>query len=115
LHEGIGMMNLLDSALTPADISTLARAGISSALAVSALLRRVESLEGGQLIGRNGSGDYAGIAFPYQWPGEDHVREFRIRRDHPELERQPDGSLKEKGKYLAPPGAWKPTLLRARY
>ena len=68
------------------------------------MLRRVESAEGGQLIGRNGSGDYSGIIFPYLWPGEDYVREHRLRRDKPDLEQKADGSVKERGKYLSPPG-----------
>lgn len=43
--------------------------------------------------------------FPYQWPGESKPREYRLRRDHPDLEKQPDGlSPKENAKYLSPPG-----------
>lgn len=32
------------------------------------------------------------------------LREHRLRRDRPELEQKPDGTLKERGKYLSPPG-----------
>jgi hypothetical protein len=68
------------------------------------LLRRVDSLTGAQIVGRNGSGDYAGILFPYVWPGMNHVREYRLRRDKPELEEVAGGRFKEKDKYLSPPG-----------
>jgi putative DNA primase/helicase len=68
------------------------------------MLRRVGCSEGAAIVGRNGSGDFAGIVFPYIWPGEDHVREFRLRRDHPDLEHDAAGKLKERGKYLSPPG-----------
>jgi hypothetical protein len=40
-----------------------------------------------------------GIAISYKWPGKSGVREYRIRRDHPEYV-----NGKPKGKYLAPPG-----------
>ncbi len=98
------MISLPGSALTSDDLARLASAGITPELAESALLRRVESLEGGQLIGRNGNGNYAGVVFPYTWPGVDGVREYRLRRDAPELEQKPDGSLRARDKYLSPPG-----------
>lgn len=81
------------------DIEHLARSGINRETAERALLRRVDSLAAGQIVGRNGSGDYAGILFPYVWPGEQHVREYRLRRDHPEIE-----NGKTRNKYLSPPG-----------
>ena len=56
------------------------------------------------LVGRGGrSGEYAGVVFPYLLPGEDRVREYRLRRDKPDIEYD-DGKPKEKAKYLAPPG-----------
>jgi putative DNA primase/helicase len=65
----------------------------------------VTSLEGGQVVGRNGlKSDYAGLIFPYRWPGETIARDYRLRRDRPELEYKPDGTTKEKQKYLSPPG-----------
>jgi hypothetical protein len=72
-------------------------------LAESAFLRRVDSWTGAQLVGRKG-GDYAGIAIPYFAPGDRHVREYRLRRDHPDLEADSSGQLKVKQKYLSPPG-----------
>lgn len=90
--------------LTSADHAILARSWITPDLAEAAGLYRVSSSEGGLLIGRNGHGNYAGIAFPYIWPGENHPREYRLKLDHPEMELQPDGAAKEKRKYLSPPG-----------
>jgi hypothetical protein len=72
-------------------------------IAESAFLRRVDSWTGAQLVGRKG-GDYAGIAIPYFAPGDGHVREYRLRRDHPDLEADSSGRLKVKQKYLSPPG-----------
>ena len=50
-------------------------------------------------MGRNGAGDYAGMLIPNVWPGSDYIREYRLRRDHPEIE-----NGKPKMKYVAPPG-----------
>ena len=97
-------MNLPGGDLAQADFEKLARSGISRELAERALLRRVTSGEGGAIIGRNGAADYSGIVFPYLWPGQDGVREYRLRRDNPEFDQQPDGSLRERNKYLSPPG-----------
>jgi putative DNA primase/helicase len=68
------------------------------------LLRRVDSQTGASLIGRNGPSDYSGVAIGVRWPGEPHVREWILRRDHPEFEIKADGSKKPRGKYLMPPG-----------
>jgi DNA-binding CsgD family transcriptional regulator len=89
--------------LTSADLTKLSSSGIPAELAAQAQLRRVESREGGALVGRNGSGDYAGVVFPYIWPGETAAREYRLRRDHPEIEYK-DGKPRERDKYLTPPG-----------
>jgi hypothetical protein len=90
--------------LTEYDYRMLERSWIPSELADAAGIRRVTSLEGGQIIGRNGSGNYEGLIFPYIWPGESAARDYRLRRDHPDLERKPDGAIKEKQKYLSAPG-----------
>jgi Domain of unknown function (DUF3854) len=89
--------------LTSNDFAKLAASGIPQELAEQAQLRRVDSREGGELVGRNGSGDYAGLVFPYLWPGETGPREYRLRRDHPDIEYK-DGKPRDKNKYLAPPG-----------
>jgi hypothetical protein len=90
--------------LTAHDLAKLAASGISPELAGQAQLRRVDSREGGDLVGRNGSGDYAGLVFPYIWPGEAGPREYRLRRDHPDLEYNKDGKPREQNKYLTAPG-----------
>ncbi len=97
-------MTLAGEPIGAEDLARLAKCGISAELAQAAMLRRVDTHEGGAIVGRNGTGDYAGILFPYIWPGENGVREYRLRRDHPELEQQADGSVKERAKYLSPPG-----------
>jgi len=86
------------------DYEALAACGIPYDLARQAMIRRVDSTEGAALMGRsNGAGDFAGLLFPYLWPGEDHVREYRLRRDHPDIE-YADGRPRDKAKYLSPPG-----------
>ncbi len=92
------------NALTQQDYLMLERSWISRELANAAGIRRVTSQDGSQVVGRNGTGDYAGLIFPYKWPGEDTPRDYRLRRDHPELEHKPDGTVKEKRKYLSAPG-----------
>jgi hypothetical protein len=89
--------------LTDADLAKLAACGIPQELADRARLRRVDSAEGAVIVGRNGAGDYAGVIFPYTSLGEEQVREFRLRRDTPEIEFK-DGKLHERNKYLSPPG-----------
>ncbi|MBZ5499258.1 MAG: DUF3854 domain-containing protein [Acidobacteriia bacterium] len=90
--------------LTRADLLALEKSYITPELALAAGLARVTSAEGAALVGRNGSGDYAGISFPNIWPGDPAPREFMLRVDHPELEAKADGTFREKTKYLAPPG-----------
>lgn len=90
--------------ITAQDQATLRQSYITPDLARQARIFRVDSLEGAELVGRNGGGNYAGLVFPNIWPGEPRPREYRLRRDRPDLERKPDGTLKEKAKYLSPPG-----------
>jgi hypothetical protein len=93
--------NLIGSGLSIADLAALEARWIDRPLAEAALLRRVDSFTGAHLVGRH-SGDYAGIAIPYFTPGSRQVREYRLRRDRPDLEAS--GQLKVKQKYLSPPG-----------
>jgi hypothetical protein len=91
--------------LTPADVAAFQRCGIPPAILERAGVSRVDSVEGARIVGRRpGSGDYSGIVFPYFWPGEDYPFEYRLRRDHPDIEVTSDGSRKERNKYLSPPG-----------
>ncbi len=97
-------VNLPGSPLDHRDYERLSKSGISRQLANDALIRRVASEEGASTVGRKDAADYSGILFPYMWPGEDYVREYRLRRDHPELEQQTDGGVRERAKYVSPPG-----------
>jgi len=95
--------NLVGSDLTAADYSALDARWIDRDLADRAHLRRVDSMTGGEIVGRKG-GNYAGIIIPYFLPGSDRVREYRLRRDQPDLEYDSAGNLKSRQKYLSPPG-----------
>jgi|SRR6516164_8683991 hypothetical protein len=96
--------HVFGSPLTEADFQQLERCGIPRALAEQAGLRRVDSLTGAEMMGRAGrSGDYAGVIFTYTAPWHAGIREYRLWRDHPDLEMS-GGQLKEKAKYVAPPG-----------
>jgi len=93
--------------LNAADYQMLSAGFIDRGLATAARLRRVDDIEGSEIVGRtrNASASYAGIVFPYFSPNDnEHPREYRLRRDQPDLERKGGGDLKEKGRYLSPPG-----------
>jgi putative DNA primase/helicase len=94
----------IGTSLSKADYKKLEASFITKELAEQAMLMRVTSQQGKELVGRRDNGNYAGIVFPYIWPGDTAPREYRLRRDKPEMELQPDGSYKEKAKYLSPPG-----------
>lgn len=103
LQSTVVRHDLIGCALNAADFVSLESRWIDKQSAESAFLRRVDSFTGSQLVGRK-TGDYSGIAIPYFAPGSSHVREYRLRRDHPDLEADPSGELKTKQKYLSPPG-----------
>jgi len=94
---------MIGEELTVADLATLEARWISRDLAGAAFLRRVDSMTGGELVGRK-RGDFRGIAIPYFMPGSTRVRDYRLRRDQPDLERDSTGQLKTRQKYLSPPG-----------
>lgn len=77
---------------------------ITRELADQAMLCRVSSEEGQQIVGRKGRIDCSGILIPYYWPGETQPHTYRLRRDKPDLRRDKNGELKPDKKYLAPPG-----------
>jgi uncharacterized protein DUF3854 len=89
--------------LTATDYAALESHWIDRTLADRAGLRRVDSLTGSEVIGRK-SGNYAGIIIPYHHPDSAHIRDYRLRRDHPDLEYDSAGNLKQRQKYLSPPG-----------
>jgi hypothetical protein len=93
--------------LNEADYQMLSAGFIDRGLATAARLRRVDDIEGSEIVGRTrrGGTSYAGIAIPYFQPSDcNNPREYRLRRDQPDLERKGGGDLKEKGRYLSPPG-----------
>ena len=104
---------ILRRPLTTADRDMLARSLITGDLPDRALLARVDGPDAKDLVGAKDSADYAGIEFPYVWPGELKIRGQRIRRDNPdiEIEYTETGQVvrKESRKYRAPYGA--PNLL----
>lgn len=91
------------SDLTRDDLQRLAERWITPELASAAGLRRVDSLTGREMFARK-TGDFAGIIIPNCWPGEPRPREYRLRRDSPDLEYGIDGSTKETHKYVQPSG-----------
>ena len=104
--EGVGSSSKpkrLGAELTAADYCALEARWIDPSLADSAGLRRVDSITGGHVVGRKNA-NYAGIVIPYFHPGSSHVREYRLRRDQPDLEYDSAGNLKLRQKYLSPPG-----------
>ena len=92
--------------LNASDYSSLAESWITPEMAEQAGICRLDEQEARASLGINSnrSGSYAGVAFPYTRPGSTLVNELRIRRDDPDLELRPDGSKKERGKYMGPPG-----------
>jgi hypothetical protein len=94
--------------LTPADYAAFERCGISRKIVDDADVFRVDDHEGAQMVGRSHRRDqwhnYSGLVFPIRWPGNDDVREYRLRRDQPDMEMQADGEEKETAKYLSAPG-----------
>ena len=102
-RDSHGSGKLAGSDLAPSDFAALEARWIDRDLALAARLRRVDSAMGAELVGRK-TGNYAGIAIPYFLPGSNGVREYRLRRDHPEMEIDSRGQVKPKQKYLSPPG-----------
>ena len=93
------------SILNNTDIQSLTKSYITPEIARAAGLFRVDSVEGAEIVGhKSGSSDYSGLVFPNRWPGNSYPRSHRLRRDHPDLELKPDGSFREKAKYLSAPG-----------
>lgn len=90
--------------LTKRDIEKLNSSYLDQDTINLAGIFRVNSKRGAEIIGGKDKRDYSGIIFPYFLPESQTPREYRLRRDNPELEQQSDGTLKEKNKYLSPPG-----------
>src|SRR2546425_8567354 len=92
----------MSASLTERDLELFVKLRIPRELLERAGIVRVTDKEAREDYGISGSGDMAGIAFPYFDPaalvdGSRRSRYVRIRRDFPETE---DG--REKQKYVAP-------------
>jgi|SRR5215471_4221819 len=88
--------------LTPDDYAALERCYITPPIAQAAGLFRVPSIEGRDLVGRKGGGDYSGVVFPLTWPGEPAIALYRLRLDHPPVDLS---NGKPQHKYLTAAGA----------
>src|SRR5689334_6609315 len=86
--------------LTESDYEALASSWITRDLADAAMLRRVDSLEGREVMGQKGSRDCAGMLIPYYWAEEPHPFNYRLRRDNPDWKFGPDGKPKPDRRYL---------------
>jgi hypothetical protein len=96
-------MNLPGTELNEQDLAKLEQSWIPADLAAMAQLRRVTSMDGAQLVGRKPGDNCAGVIFPYFWPGDTSPREYRLRRDVPDVKME-GGRQREVNKYLAAPG-----------
>jgi hypothetical protein len=105
MRTGVMELNHLPRAqLSGEDYAALERSFITREIAEAAALRRVTDVEGRELVAAGSrKGKFSGVLFPYLEPGNGRVREFRLRRDFPDLEDR-DGKVREKRKYVAPPG-----------
>lgn len=85
------------------DYATLAASWITRQIADEAMLRRVSTEDGREVIGQRGTRDCAGVLLPYYWPGQPAPINYRLRRDTPEMILGKDGKLKQNRKYLSSP------------
>jgi hypothetical protein len=88
--------------LTENDYAVLSASWITPELADRAMLRRVDTHEGREVIGQKGNRDCAGILIPYYWPGEPRPFNYRLRRDNPDYKYDAQGRPKPHAKYLGP-------------
>jgi putative DNA primase/helicase len=92
---------------TELDYERLAKSFISREIVDLAGIGRVSDIEGADAVGRkrNAHTDNSGLVFPHFLPHDfTHPREYCLRLDHPEMELNSKGELKEKNKYVWPPG-----------
>ncbi len=89
--------------LTDADYAALLETWITREIADAAMLRRVDTHQGREVVGQKGHRDCAGILIPYYWPGDPVPFNYRLRRDHPDHTCDKDGKPKQERKYLGPP------------
>jgi hypothetical protein len=89
--------------LNAADYDSLASSWITRELADQAMLRRVDTDQGREVVGQRGNRDCSGILISYYWPGEPSPFNYRVRRDNPDWTVGKDGKPKPERKYLGPP------------
>lgn len=85
--------------LTEGDIRAHEKLGIDRAMLYRSKVRRVSDPEARELLMSRHPGDLAGILYPYVNPTTGNNWTWRLRRDHPEIEKG-----KPKDKYLAAHG-----------
>lgn len=88
--------------LSEGDYATLAESWITREIADAAMLRRVDTFEGREVVGQKGNRDCSGLLFPYYLPGEPRPHTYRLRRDTPNWKYDKDGNPKPDKKYLGP-------------
>ena len=91
--------------LTDPDYAALSESWITREIANAAMLRRVDTHQGREVVGQKGHRDCAGILIAYYWPGDPIPFNYRLRRDHPDYTFDKDGKPKQERKYLGPPKA----------
>lgn len=92
--------------LNEQDLAALARCFITAEISEAARLVRVTDMDGASIVGRERSAgkNFAGILFPYYSPQDyGYPREYRLRRDQPDMGLDRNGEVKEEQKYLSPP------------
>jgi hypothetical protein len=99
------MTNPHGNPLRESDYEDLQQSWIDREYADKAQLRRVTTAEGAEIVGQRDGHDYSGVIFPNIWPGEDRAREYRLRRDSPDIRYDSKGTPKLDRKYLSPPGS----------
>jgi predicted P-loop ATPase len=87
--------------LTEQDYQSLEACAIPRHVALAADVHRVVSIDGRELVGRQGSGNYAGIVFPCRWPDSNDITAYRLRLDSPPLDLR---TRKPQYRYLVAPG-----------
>jgi predicted P-loop ATPase len=95
------ILNTWGDDLTAIDLAKLAARWITPELAELAGIRRVDSVTGCSMFNRKR--DMAGLIIPNVFPGTQHVRDYRLRLDHPDFEIDVKGNKRESGmKYIGP-------------
>jgi hypothetical protein len=84
------------------DYRGLGHSWITPELVDLAMIRRVDAIQGREVIGQKGNRDCAGLLIPYYWPGEPSPFNYRVRRDNPEWEEGKGGQLSRNGNIWGP-------------